>query len=264
LGYGDILNINLTWYEWVLSFTGYLKKAHQINSDLRARSKKLNHIQTTLADYCNSSVVCSIRKEPDKLLEVVNNAYPLGIKKQELFVIAFLKFFYGYANLLAGKSNEFDLAFEGLNAQEAIGNRFATTFMSILLAEILIEKNSFDRSDLLLEKASMLINEMGGECFIKEEYLRIKGDFYLAQGIFEKAFEYYHQSIELAKKKNTKLFELRSSNCLANLLIKKGKSRQALDLVSGIYKWFPEGEDSVDIIVAKALITGLETNETSV
>lgn len=258
LGYGHIKNIGLTWYEWVLSITGYLDQAVKVNQEIRSRTARLHHVQTTFADYCNSSVICSARKDTQKLLEIVDVGYPLAVETQELFVIPFLKFFYGYAHGLIGDHEKIAMAYEGFAGQEAIGNQFAATFMRVFLAELIFDTGRIEEGYKLLQEAAQIIERMGGACFIREEVPRIEGRYLQHMGQLAEAEKCFQKAIAISRSKGSKLFELRAANQLARLWQEQGKGSEAVNLVSKLYAWFPEGlDEAVDLLEARAIINEL-------
>jgi len=67
----------------------------------------------------------------------------------------------------------------------------------------------------------------------------------------------YRRGIDVARAQQAKLFELQASLKLAQLLVKQGRRREALDILSPIYAWFTQGFDTRDLREAKALLEEL-------
>ena len=65
------------------------------------------------------------------------------------------------------------------------------------------------------------------------------------------------KAIEIAQKQETKLFDLRASVALARLWKQLGKVEQAHKMLSGVYQWYTEGFDTVDLQEAKVLLDEL-------
>ena len=70
-----------------------------------------------------------------------------------------------------------------------------------------------------------------------------------------------NQALEQARKQSAKIFELSAAKDLAILLRQQGKGRTAHDLLQGVYDWFTEGFDSVDLQEARSLLTEFETGD---
>jgi predicted ATPase len=68
---------------------------------------------------------------------------------------------------------------------------------------------------------------------------------------------YFRHVIDVARRQDAKLFELRATTSLARLLVKQGRRDEARAMVADIYNWFTEGFDTVDLKDAKALLDEL-------
>ena len=92
------------------------------------------------------------------------------------------------------------------------------------------------------------------------EIFRIEGELMLAKGQPDDAAaeRLFLESIEIAREDRTVFSELRCSTSLARLWQAQGKTREAHDLLGGIYGWFTEGFDSADLKDAKALLDELK------
>ena len=87
---------------------------------------------------------------------------------------------------------------------------------------------------------------MRGELLIRHE----PADTAAAEGAFM-------QSLAVARRQQTKTFELQAGTSLARLWRDQGKVRQARELLAPVYGWFTEGFDTRDLKEAKALLAEL-------
>ena len=67
----------------------------------------------------------------------------------------------------------------------------------------------------------------------------------------------FQQALDIARRQEAKLWELRAAMSLARLWQQQGKHTEAYGLLSDIYNWFTEGFDTKDLQDAKALLTEL-------
>jgi DNA-binding winged helix-turn-helix (wHTH) protein/predicted ATPase len=67
----------------------------------------------------------------------------------------------------------------------------------------------------------------------------------------------FHQAIEIARRQEAKLLELRAMMSLARLWQQQGKKQAARQRLAEIYSWFTEGLDTKDLQEAKALLAEL-------
>jgi hypothetical protein len=67
----------------------------------------------------------------------------------------------------------------------------------------------------------------------------------------------FHKALGIAREQQARIFELRAALSLARLWGSQGRRAKARELLSGIYSWFTEGFDTVDLLEAKALLDEL-------
>ncbi len=67
----------------------------------------------------------------------------------------------------------------------------------------------------------------------------------------------FREAIEIARRQEAKLWELRASASLARLWQRQGKKTEARDLLLPLYDWFTEGFDTQDMKDAKAQLDEL-------
>ncbi len=72
-----------------------------------------------------------------------------------------------------------------------------------------------------------------------------------------KAEAHFERALAIARRQQTKSFELRAAMSLARLWRDQGKPQQARDLLAPVYGWFTEGFDTLDLKEAKALLEEL-------
>jgi predicted ATPase len=63
--------------------------------------------------------------------------------------------------------------------------------------------------------------------------------------------------MNVARRQNARLWELRAAISLARLWRDHGKRNEARDILAPVYGWFTEGFDTLDLKEAKALLDKL-------
>ena len=76
-------------------------------------------------------------------------------------------------------------------------------------------------------------------------------------GTHHTAEAYFRQSLDVARRQQTKSLELRAATSLSRLWQQQGKRAEAYVLLAPIYGWFTEGFDTADLQEAKALLEEL-------
>jgi hypothetical protein len=86
-----------------------------------------------------------------------------------------------------------------------------------------------------------------------------KGELLLAQlpGSAPEAETCFQQALDVARRQEAKLLELRAAMSLARLWHQQGKRQKAHDLLAPVYGWFTEGFDTADLQEAKSLLDTL-------
>jgi predicted ATPase len=75
-----------------------------------------------------------------------------------------------------------------------------------------------------------------------------------AAGMAETCF---HHALDLARRQQAKLWELRAAMSLSRLWRGQGKREEARQLLGEVYHWFTEGFDTPDLREARALLAEL-------
>jgi predicted ATPase len=73
----------------------------------------------------------------------------------------------------------------------------------------------------------------------------------------EKANAHFDGALAVARQQQAKSWELRAAMSMARLWRDQGKREEARDLLAGVYGWFTEGFDTLDLRQAKALLDEL-------
>jgi Arc/MetJ-type ribon-helix-helix transcriptional regulator len=87
------------------------------------------------------------------------------------------------------------------------------------------------------------------------EYVREIGD--KDGNAVEEAEALFGHALEIARRQEARMFELRAASGLARLWQRQGKRNAARDLLAPVYAWFSEGFDTKDLEEASALVEGL-------
>ena len=90
-------------------------------------------------------------------------------------------------------------------------------------------------------------------------HMSIEGQICLAQAepAINDAELHFQRSLEIAREREQKSYELRTAVSLARLLDSQGRRDEACSTLGGIYDWFTEGFDTVDLRTARTLLDSL-------
>ena len=101
--------------------------------------------------------------------------------------------------------------------------------------------------------------ERSGERLDEAELYRVKGEILRARdGAGSSEGEScLREAIEIARRQESRSWELRSTTSLARLLAKQRRRDETRAMLAEIYGWFTEGFDTADLKDAKALLEQL-------
>jgi predicted ATPase len=143
----------------------------------------------------------------------------------------------------------------GLVAYQATGAELYLSAFLAIIAEGYLHLGRAEAGLATLEEALVLVDKTR-ECFYEAELYRLKGEAVMrmaADGGVQ-AEGYFHQALDIARRQQTKSWELRAAMSLSRLWQQQGKRTEAYQLLSDIYGWFTEGFDTGDLQEAKALL----------
>jgi predicted ATPase len=152
----------------------------------------------------------------------------------------------------------------GLAAQETTGAQLLRPHFLALLSGALEKAGHADEAVRVLDEA-LVIADSTGERYYQAELYRLKGAQLLAQmtGIdastVASAEACFNQSITIAQRQKARSLELRAVMSLARLYQGQGRLETALGLLTGTYRNFTEGFDTVDLRDANALLIELSS-----
>ena len=166
--------------------------------------------------------------------------------------------YYYTARAFQGDKMGFDMTIKLINVCFDVGFKAFAVTMSSFIAEKYFQDGEYESALSWIEKILDHVKQTGTH-IRTAELLRIKGLTLKALGKETIEVEdYFQQALELSRKQSAKTFELRAACDLARLWQEQGESKEAYDLVRGVYDWFTEGHDSVDLQQTRDLMTLLK------
>jgi len=120
------------------------------------------------------------------------------------------------------------------------------------------ELHQFAEAELCIDEALTEI-EQTKEKWFEPEANRIAGEIALRSPNPQtaKASAFFERALTIARDQDAKSWELRAATSLARLLRDLGKRHEARDLLTGVYRWFSEGFETLDLREANALLKTL-------
>jgi class 3 adenylate cyclase/predicted negative regulator of RcsB-dependent stress response len=124
------------------------------------------------------------------------------------------------------------------------------------LGEALARQGDYGAA-LTAVKEGLADQERTGQRRWEAELCRLKGLVLLHQNSLDEAQAALEESLRIARRQQSKSYELRAAASLARLWGEQGRRADARDLLAPIYGWFTEGFDTADLKEARALLDQL-------
>jgi class 3 adenylate cyclase/predicted ATPase len=171
--------------------------------------------------------------------------------------IPFSQFYHGWTLVQRGEHRQgLDLMQAGMLGAEKISMSLMRPTHLGLLACAHASTGDIGLGLRLLEQAIETV-EATDERISDAELHRLRGELLMQAGRNDEAVAEFTQSIEVARRQQAKMWELRAATSLARLWGEESRRNEAQELLALIYGWFTEGFDSADLKEAKALLDEL-------
>ena len=124
-------------------------------------------------------------------------------------------------------------------------------FFMTSAAEIMGDVGDVDGAAAMVSRAIDLV-QLTGEQWSEFEVIRLQARF-CARDLAH-SISLLHSGLEMARRQNAKLWELRSALNLATIWLEHGHRTEARDVLVPVYDWFAKSYDSHDLAAARALL----------
>ena len=152
---------------------------------------------------------------------------------------------------------------DGLVRHRSIGAAVLVPAFLAMEAEVLERLGRLDEGLSVVSEA-FEAGQQSGQHYWEAELHRLRGALTqrsagAGTAAADDAESCFRQAINVARSQKARSLELRAATSLSRLWARQGKVREAHALLSGVYNWFTEGFDTIDLIDAKSLLEELGT-----
>ena len=189
----------------------------------------------------------------------LNEVVALAVEKGAFFWKALGMVPQGCVLALTGKASDaIQTLTSGVTALRSTGSTLWLPLGFSYLAMAYAELGQFNEAWRSIGDA-MTAMETTKEKWFEADIHRIAGKIALMspEADAAKAQEYFERALAVARKQQTKSWELRAAMSLARLWRDQGKPNEARELLAPVYGWFTEGFDTRDLKEAKVLLEEL-------
>jgi class 3 adenylate cyclase/tetratricopeptide (TPR) repeat protein len=245
------------WKMICLQILGHMDKAKGI-SDLNLSLSKEHRDSITLYHIYTFPALYSLEAREWKTAEEIMVEYLPIVRAfgDPIFTLT-AEVYYFVARAFQGDRTAFEQAVNLVNVCFEVGFKSFAVSLSPYIGEQYFRLGEHESALNWIEKIQDHVNKTGSH-IRTAELLRIKGLTLQALGKPDAVVEEnIGLALELSRKQSTKTYELRAAGDLARLWQKQGKTDAAYSLIKGIYDWFKDGFDSVDLKEAREILDEL-------
>src|SRR3984893_12359903 len=238
---------------------GGILEALKLGQESLGRARALNHQFTLGMVLIHIAWLYQVRREPETVREIAEAAMALGEEHGFPEWLEWGRWLHGWALAELGDTERGVAEMEaGIARFVSVGGVPRQTFTSAMLAKGYGKLGRIDQAIAMLDDQRARI-QRSGERLEEAELYRVKGELlYARDGASSSESEScLRKAIEVARRQESRWWELRATTSLARLLRDSGRRDEARAMLADIYGWFTEGFDTSDLKDAKALLEEL-------
>ncbi len=264
--YGHDQGVATYWHlSMALLFLGFRDASHAAASRASELARELQHANTSAYDALYSAFTSLVKNEFETAQDVARVLIDDSLSRSMALWVVFGRYLLGSA-LAALDEPEAGLAeiHRGRTEAEQLNHSWMRPMTLRFEAQALATLGRFDAAIGCLDEAVQVI-AVTDECWWEAEVHRFRGEINQQRGdTTNDSAASFQRAIDVARRQNAKLFELRAATLLGRRWYEDGKADQAHDLIAPIYDWFTEGLDTPDLLDAKALLDELSSQVSAV
>jgi TOMM system kinase/cyclase fusion protein len=235
----------------VLWIQGYPDEARKRIQSAHVHARELNHAGTLAFATIWHAVTYLRWEEYEAFAKVCEETLELTIRQRLISPREYWHALRGFAVRDLEELNR------SLMAIEEQGSLLGLAFYKSLAAQVESELGLHDSALERLEGA-LRSAQAAGELYYIPELLRIRGNCLLSREPGGAAGEAsLREAISLAREQDAKMWELRASISLCQLLLERGDKEEAREMLAPLYARFTEGYNAPDLIRTRALLEKL-------
>jgi predicted ATPase len=248
------------WLAWPLLAMGYPEQALLQHLEGIARAREMAHPNTIAQTLYCGCVVRQLSRDRLGVVELAEALVPLATEQGFPYWLAMATILRGWALSDAGEIEQgVAEMLRGLTAFRATEAQLWVPYFLGLLGEVNTRAGEPVNGLGFFSGALERVRQTG-ERWFEGELHRRTGEMLLdlPEPDEAEAGIRFRRAVEVARRQDAKMWELRAATSLARLWAGQGEQRKAHDLLAPIYGWFSEGFDTADLKEAKALLDELQ------
>ncbi|NCF82813.1 MAG: AAA family ATPase, partial [Proteobacteria bacterium] len=238
-----------------LMFLGFADASHQAAHRASARARELEHASTTLYDSLYSALTGLVKRDWQRVRRVAEAMIEDAAARSMALWVVFGRHHLGSALAALGESEAaLGEIHRGREEADRLNHWWLKPMTMRFEAQALADLGRVDEAFSCLDEAVALV-EATEERWWEVDLHHFRGELnQRCNGHRNDSEASFRRAIDVARRQESKLLELRAATSLGRLWRAQGKHQEAHILIAPVYEWFTEGFDTPDLQDAKALL----------
>jgi class 3 adenylate cyclase/predicted ATPase len=252
----DMRAVALTYLSFSSFILGHVEQADSLSAQALTWSRNLRHPHNLAFALSYAALLKTLSQPDPAATELLDELTTLTAEHHFPAYMAVANILRGRVFSMRGQTAEgLVLIRKGLSASANAGASWNQTYFLGLLAQSCEDAGLADEALEALTKALEHADHTD-ERWFEAELHRLKGEWLVAHrpDRQDEAETCFCRAIEIAKKQQAKLWELRAATSLAQLWVARRRPKEARDLLAPVRAWFREGRDTPDLKRASMLL----------
>ena len=249
--------IGRSWCLWLMGFPDTAKEAAEAAV---SRARELGHVNSIAFAQWGLGRLEELRGDAHAARQQGEAVVALAKEQGLSLWLTWGTILQGWALTEEGSPREgLRCLLDGLNAVQSTTNRAHHAYHMLLLAKAYARAGQPEEGLRVVADVAALIDQSDERMF-EPELDRMKGELLLVlggNGAEAEAESCFLRSLEIARHRQAKSWELRTALSLARLWCDGRNREKARGLLAPVYEWFTEGFETPDLQDAKAMLESL-------
>ncbi|HEX5814749.1 MAG TPA: AAA family ATPase [Methylomirabilota bacterium] len=247
--------VGYSYTAWTLWYLGYPEQSLQRMEAALTLARELAHPFSLAFALTYAASLYYFRREHAPTHEWAERTIALANEHGFPFWLTFGGMLRGWALAEQGRAADGIAELRrGLATWRAMGTELGRPHFLAMLAEASARAGQVAEGMAALDEATTILRAAADESYEAIDVYHLRAELLLAQGDEPGAAASLEHAIQLAQRQETKLWELRATTRLGELLRQQGRLDEARRRLAPIYGWFTEGFGTRDLAAARALL----------
>ena len=249
----DVQVVMIYYSSWALLYLGHFDQARRRCDAALAQARRLGQPFTLAHALIASTLIRLVLEAYEEAQAPLAEALALAEEHGILYFKVVGSLFHGRCLAEQRPKEAIEVLTRSLAFYQASGSRLYLPTFITYLAVAYAKAGQPEQALKQLAEVAEIVERTDTRCDEADMY-RLEGELLAVLGNPTAAERSFHKSLAVARRQSAKLWELRAARSLAQLWSKRGRRRDARDLLLSVRGRFTEGFDTAPLKNAEAMI----------